>query len=216
MPVVTVFRRKVSISAQKPLSTILKQIKNGMYQSMVESLRLAIAKERKNRANYIQGLIPGFTPSGKYVTARLLSNLEQYTQYIQLETAKLKREQLSIVKSQVTSIPYTYACFVNAPGDRLIILTETPLEGRWHYYSFVSIRAWYADQLNLGFTDQGKSALNVCSYSYDPDIYINPDAAAFPVEPSPGGPKMGVSRLKALCLERLGAILQQEREVSFA
>ena len=64
MPVVTVFRRKVSISAQKPLSTILKQIKNGMYQFMVESLRLAIAKERKNRADYIQGLIPGFTPSG--------------------------------------------------------------------------------------------------------------------------------------------------------
>ncbi len=185
MTTVTVFRRKVHVAAQRPLLTILRQIKNGLYRQLVEEVRHQLLIDKKHRAFYFRDLIPEFTPSACFGQTRQLEYLEAYSQFIQLEVKNVAKEELCNIKFTATQLPHTFACFVNTEGNGLIILTRTPLDPRWHRFSFLEIRKYYLSKLKARIGKQGHSILDLCRYSYDPDMYLNTEAPQFPVQPGP-------------------------------
>lgn len=203
MPTITIFRHKNQVCAQRPLLTILQQIKRGMYKEIVQDLREQKLLELKDLDEYLLDHLPAFTPSGKFEGGRDLDSLMDYSQYIWLEVAGLDQDLLASIKMDIARIPFTYACFINQLGEGLVVLVKVKTPALLHTGAFACINQFYRQRLALDTTLSGQHIGDLCPYSYDPDIYINPDAALFPVKLQPTGtpPSLsGVSSVMAMAM----------------
>ena len=182
MKSVTIFRKRAFLRGQLPLSTAFEQIQNGLYRTYVEEHRHLLFQRQKNRARYIRELIPEFTPAAQFHTWRDLGNLMRYNRIIHLEAAFGRKREQNNTKRTACQLPYTFACFEHVSGTGLVILVKTELGAVWHLHAFNAIRAYYQRELGLPIGWNGFSMSNLCTFSYDPGLYLNWEAPSYPVK----------------------------------
>ena len=195
MPNVSLVQFKLYIRGQKPLCTILRQIQKGKYQFQVEALRKEFLLGRP-RSNYYLDRLPTFSPSGRFQELCQLEYLIKYTKIIRTDI-KLKVGEGSALRRALLRSPYVYACFLNAKGNALTVLTKVPNEAIWHWWAAKVVAQYYRDHLKRGNGIEGFGLIEQCIFSYDPQVYFNKEAPVFPYEPGPEEPMPMITNIGA-------------------
>jgi hypothetical protein len=208
---VTIFQNFTQIKSHQHISEVLDQIKSDKYKSQVAELQKLVNSDNLDEYNKQKKSLLAFTPSGYFVGGRKMQFLKEYSSLIILDFDKLTENRLKLLCEKIPSIPYTLALFKSPSGNGCKVLvrvkpsnseiTELPppcsqgepvlslsKEGQgvgtlqqFHLLAFNQVRQYYEDRLALQVDPSGKDITRLCFFSYDPDLYYNPEASTYQV-----------------------------------
>ena len=176
---VTLFKNFNEVVEHKKLSAILEEIKNGKYKPGIVYLRKSLAENKTEAYNKAKKSLPAFTPSGKFVGGRKLEFLTEYSKFIILDIDKLSAADLQNAKHLANQSEFTYASFISPSGNGLKILVKIDTPKSEHKETFLKVQAHYETILKLEIDKSGKDVTRLCFYSWDENLYHNPDASTF-------------------------------------
>ena len=180
---VTIFKNFNEVVEHKTISTILEEIKTGKYRPGIIYLRKSLAENKTEAYNKAKKSLPAFTPSGKFVGGRKLEFLANYSSCIILDIDKLTAADLQNAKHLANQSEFTFASFISPSGNGLKILVKINSDKANHKEAFLLVQAHYESILKLEIDKSGKDVTRLCFYSWDENLYHNPDASTF-VSPS--------------------------------
>ena len=176
---VTLFKNFNEVVEHKTIPTILEEIKNGKYKPGIVYLRKSLAEKKEEAYNKAKKSLPAFTPSGKFVGGRKLEFLTEYSKFIILDIDKLSATDLQNAKHLANQCEFTFACFISPSGNGLKILVKIDTPKTEHKETFLKVQAHYESILKLEIDKSGKDLTRLCFYSWDENLYHNPEAATF-------------------------------------
>ncbi len=153
----TIFQDFYRVIAEMTEEEIVSTISNGTYRKTVEDVRRIFAEQGEKAANEKKIELPEITFSANYRGGR--SNISP------------KGMGLKIVVR------------VCRP-DGTLPETIQEIED-FHHAAYHKIASFYAQLCGVEVDTSGQDVSRTCLFSYDPDIYFNPDATAFTVEQPP-------------------------------
>jgi hypothetical protein len=94
-------------------------------------------------------------------------------------------EQLAEAKRQICADPHTVFCFVSPGGQGLKLgMHIPPVTSNIEYrHAWQAVAAYYLKTYGLRWDQAAKDIVRLCFVSWDPELYINPQAQLFPVPP---------------------------------
>jgi hypothetical protein len=176
---VTLFKNFNEVVEHKTIPTILEEIKTGKYKPGIIYLRKSLAEKKEEAYNKAKKSLPAFTPSGKFVGGRKLEFLTEYSKFIILDIDKLSAADLQNAKHLANQSEFTFASFVSPSGNGLKILVKIDTLKAEHKETFLKVQAHYESILKLEIDKSGKDLTRLCFYSWDENLYHNPDAKTF-------------------------------------
>ena len=176
---VTIFKNFNEVVEHKTIPTILEEIKTGKYKPGIIYLRKSLAEKKEEAYNKAKKSLPAFTPSGKFVGGRKLEFLTEYSNFIILDIDKLSAADLQNAKHLANQSEFTFASFVSPSGNGLKILVKIDSPKADHKETFLKVQAHYEEMLKLEIDKSGKDLTRLCFYSWDENLYHNPDAKTF-------------------------------------
>ena len=176
---VTLFKNFNEVVEHKTIATILEEIKTGKYKPGIIYLRKSLAEKKEEAYNKAKKSLPAFTPSGKFVGGRKLEFLTEYSKFIILDIDKLSPAELQNAKHLANQSEFTFASFISPSGNGLKILIKIDTPKAEHKETFLKVQAHYEGILKLEIDKSGKDLTRLCFYSWDENLYHNPDASTF-------------------------------------
>jgi hypothetical protein len=176
---VTIFKNFNEVVEHKSIPTILEEIKTGKYKPGIVYLRKSLAENKTEAYNKAKKSLPAFTPSGKFVGGRKLEFLADYSSCIILDIDKLSAADLQNAKHLANQSEFTFASFVSPSGNGLKILIKIDTPKTEHKETFLKVQAHYENILKLEIDKSGKDLTRLCFYSWDENLFHNPDASTF-------------------------------------
>jgi hypothetical protein len=176
---VTLFKNFNEVIEHKTIQIILEEIKTGKYKPGIIYLRKSLAEKKEEAYNKAKKSLPAFTPSGKFVGGRKLDFLTEYSKFIILDIDKLSVADLQNAKHLANQSEFTFASFVSPSGNGLKILVKIDTPKAEHKETFLKVQAHYEEMLKLEIDKSGKDLTRLCFYSWDENLYQNPDASTF-------------------------------------
>jgi hypothetical protein len=146
----------------------LNRIKNGNSKKLVEEIRNTLDKEK---AGELKKNLPCICFSGKFGSDRKDEQIISYSQYLVLDFDNVY--ELRDKQTEIISNKFIYACWVSPSGNGLKALVKIA-NGDKHRDHFEALEEIFPE-----VDKSGKNPSRVCYESYDPDIYINPNAEIF-------------------------------------
>lgn len=169
---VTVFRSITATSAgfHRSVEFVLDRIRNGNSKELLSRIRL---EEDKDKRNELKKGLPSICFSGTFRN-RSIAGLIAHSSLICLDFDGFENEEVfTAFRDTLTGWEYTYALFRSPSADGLKVLVRIPAEAENHKARFDAI----AEHWDCPYFDKGTSDVSrVCYESYDPDLYVNPDA----------------------------------------
>jgi len=179
---ITIFKNFNEVVEHKSIPVILDEIKTGKYKHAIVYLRKSLSDNKLEAYNKAKKSLPAFTPSGKFVGGRKPEFLAEYSKCIILDIDKLSKEDLQNAKHLANQSEFTYASFISPSGNGLKILVQLNSEKANHKEMFLLVQEYYEKVLKLAIDKSGKDLTRLCFYSYDENLYHNPDATVFAFE----------------------------------
>jgi hypothetical protein len=176
---VTLFKNFTEVVEHKTIPTVLEEIKTGKYKPGIIYLRKSLAEKKEEAYNKAKKSLPAFTPSGKFVGGRKLEFLTEYSKFIILDIDKLNAADLQNAKHLANQSEFTFASFISPSGNGLKILVKIDTPKAEHKETFLKVQAHYEEMLKLEIDKSGKDLTRLCFYSWDENLYHNPDAKTF-------------------------------------
>lgn len=196
MPVITIINEANSITTNKPLITLLRQIKGGLFRNSVGEYRHEGNKDKQAELLFH---IPSFLPTGCFRSQNKFLNLVEYSQVVMLDIEEVAPENIDDIFTCICHDQFTYACFRDTKGTgfKLFVLTANEKHIQ-HPDIFEAVKNHYQKRLGTRLPDNGASIHHRCKVSYDPNAYINKNATPFaysldktpPPHPSSGSKKL--------------------------
>ena len=152
----------------KSVDEMLQRISNGNSRSLCEEIRNTIDKEK---ANKIKANLPSVCFSGRFGKERTDESIIEHNGFIVLDFDNL--EDIRTNQSVIISHDFVYACWVSPSGKGLKVLVRVA-DGKKHREYFQALQDVFPE-----IDRSGINPSRVCYESYDPDIYIYPDATIF-------------------------------------
>jgi predicted P-loop ATPase len=177
----TIFRNFNEVVAQKSLKEITEIIRDGMFRKQVETLQQTLVEKGTEAYGKSKKELPAFTPSGKFEGGRKPAYLKEYSKLIILDIDKLKVEQVNELRVKINNCAYTHCSFLSPSGLGLKIMVKIRSKLENHKQAFNTVKFYYEGLLGVPIDPSGKDVTRLCFLSYDPDLYMNPDSKAFPV-----------------------------------
>ena len=146
----------------------LNRIKNGNSKKLVEEIRNTLDKEK---AGELKKNLPCICFSGKFGSDRKDEQIISHSQYLVLDFDNVY--ELRDKQTEIISNKFIYACWVSPSGNGLKALVKIA-NGDKHRDHFEALEEIFPE-----VDKSGKNPSRVCYESYDPDIYINPNAEVF-------------------------------------
>lgn len=181
MTKVSVFKYFTKKVANKDLSEILLEIKNGVYKIQVEDVRNRLEMGDTRGADATKKQLLAFTPSGTFDKGRKIEQVSSYSGYIVLDLDKLNPTQLQEAKQKAINIPFTFAAFISPSGNGLKIIVPVNTTKEKHKNAFLQIAIYYEEALKLSVDPSGKDVSRLCFVSFDPECFINSNPETFNV-----------------------------------
>lgn len=176
---VTLFKNFNEVVEHKSLPAILEEIRTGKYKHAIVYLRKSLAEKKEEAYNKAKKSLPAFTPSGKFVGGRKMEFLTEYSNTIILDIDKLSKEELTKASHLANQSEFTYASFISPSGNGLKILVKIASPKAEHKDTFLLVQAHYEKLLKLEIDKSGKDITRLCFYSWDENLYLNPEAQTF-------------------------------------
>jgi hypothetical protein len=108
-----------------------------------------------------------------------LEFLADYSSCIILDIDKLSAADLQNAKHLANQSEFTFASFVSPSGNGLKILIKIDTPKTEHKETFLKVQAHYENILKLEIDKSGKDLTRLCFYSWDENLFHNPDASTF-------------------------------------
>lgn len=146
----------------------LERIQSGKSRIQIEEIRAQIDKDR---ANKLKLNLPSVCFSGKFTGDRKDETIIQHSGFLVLdfdEIAELRDKQTDIIQHD-----FVYACWVSPRNNGLKALVKIA-DGKRHREHFEALKEIFPEVDKSGVNES-----RVCFESYDPDIFINPEAKTF-------------------------------------
>lgn len=174
--IVSIYKKYNSVAPTKKMQVfkVLEEIETGAYSQQIKDVRVHINnKVERDKAKRELPLI-GF---GGTFTTRGNDNLIQSSGLAILDFDHLP--DVLKTKQDVSKDEFTMSAFISPSGDGLKVLVKIPLVGSdKDYKSFYTELQKHYNQ--YGVTDEStKDIARATYYSYDPDIYKNPESKMF-------------------------------------
>lgn len=192
----TIFQDFYRVIAEMTEEEIVSAISNGTYRETVEDVRRILAEQGEKAANEKKIELPEITFSANYRGGRSNATLVKYLGYIVVDIDHQTQEALARILALAKKCAHTRIAFISPKGMGLKIvvrvcrtdgtLPETIQEIEdFHHAAYHKIASFYAQLCGVEVDTSGQDVSRTCLFSYDPDIYFNPDATAVIVEQPP-------------------------------
>ena len=192
----TIFQDFYRVIAEMTEEEIVSAISNGTYRETVEDVRRIFAEQGEKAANEKKIELPEITFSANYRGGRSNATLVKYLGYIVIDIDHQEQETLARILALAKKCVHTRIAFISPKGMGLKIvvrvcrtdgtLPETIQEIEdFHHAAYHKIASFYAQLCGVEVDTSGQDVSRTCLFSYDPDIYFNPDATAVIVEQPP-------------------------------
>ena len=192
----TIFQDFYRVIAEMTEEEIVSATSNGTYRETVEDVRRIFAEQGEKAANEKKIELPEITFSANYRGGRSNATLVKYLGYIVVDIDHQTQEALARILALAKKCAHTRIAFISPKGMGLKIvvrvcrtdgtLPETIQEIEdFHHAAYHKIASFYAHLCGVEVDTSGQDVSRTCLFSYDPDIYFNPDATAVIVEQPP-------------------------------
>lgn len=192
----TIFQDFYRVIAEMTEEEIVSATSNGTYRETVEDVRRIFAEQGEKAANEKKIELPEITFSANYRGGRSNATLVKYLGYIVVDIDHQTQEALARILALAKKCAHTRIAFISPKGMGLKIvvrvcrtdgtLPETIQEIEdFHHAAYHKIASFYAQLCGVEVDTSGQDVSRTCLFSYDPDIYFNPDATAVIVEQPP-------------------------------
>jgi hypothetical protein len=176
---VSVFHGFNKVNAQIPFAKVLDDIRTGTYKEQINRLRELLQQKESKKYSSLKKHLPAFTPSGNFEGGRKYDFLKKYSGLIILDIDKLSADQLIQAKEKINGDFFTKACFTSPGGQGLKIIVKTDTDAEQHKQAFEQVKNYYEQLLKLPIDPSGKDITRLCFYSYDENLFHNPDSKIF-------------------------------------
>lgn len=173
----------------QPLSVALDAIQNGAQKTKIQQMR-AVIDVNHDKYDEIKGTLPANIFSGKFVGGHATTDNVEYNRLMTLDIDKLDEEQLVKVKQDLTADEYVFSFWLSPSGKGykgLVLLDygDIDLEDKvyWHKVAFKQLFKYFQEKYGFELDIKCKDVPRLCFVSYDPDLCVKEEAAAFKVEP---------------------------------
>lgn len=156
------------------LLDIFKCIGNGYWNDLIQAI-----KNRPGGYDANKKKLPCITPSGTF-RIRNDWDLLQYSQVVHLDYDDVDPVQL---KERFSKSPYTLAAFVSPGGSGLKVFLRVNSGPDDHVKAFTQVRKVFDELAGVTSDPTARNISRLCYVSVDMEIYINPDAEVFRVDP---------------------------------
>lgn len=192
----TIFLDFHRVIAEMTEEEIVSTIGSSKYRDMVGEVRRSFQEEGEKAANEKKKELPSITFSANYRGGRSSATLIRYLGHIVIDIDHLNQEELARILPLVKECKHTRIAFVSPKGMGLKIvvcacrpdgtLPETIQEIEdFHNAAYNKVSSFYAQLCQVEIDTSGQDVGRTCLFSYDPNIYFNPDASIFIVEQPP-------------------------------
>lgn len=185
---VSLFKKFVYHQDNKSISSILLDIKSGIYEKEINKIRKQLSYGNTDVANELKKKLLSFTPSGTFIEGRNKDKLEAYNQLIILDIDKINDEKLIEIQTISKQIPYTYAHFISPSGKGIKIIVATNSDASNHKLAYSQIATYYEKTLNVNIDSSGSDICRLCFISSDTDCFINDNYKEFELKKEQGTP----------------------------
>jgi hypothetical protein len=156
----------------------LDWIREGKVREQVERIRQAPAEQRKA----LKEALPLVCFSGAF-TKRSEAGLEEHSGLVCLDLDKIPENELEGHRAKLQGDPYTFALFRSPSGNGLKVLVRIPPDKHQHRQHYEALVRNYGSTY---LDTSGKDPARACFLSWDPDLYVNPEALTFTAQtPTP-------------------------------
>ena len=146
----------------------LKRIQNGKSKIAVEEIRNTLDKSKSSN---LKSNLPSVCFSGKFGVDRKDDQLIEHSGFIVLDFDDVY--EIRDKQTEIISHDFVYACWVSPSGNGLKALIRIA-DGSKHREHFQALQEVFPE-----IDRSGINVSRVCYESYDPDMYVNLDAAVF-------------------------------------
>jgi len=182
MEKVSIFKKFVQKTEDKPLVDVLEDIKSGIYKDEINDIRKLMDENKEKEADTLKKQLLGFTTSGTFSNYRKSENLIKYSQYIILDLDKLSDSELERVIPIIRLAPYTYALFISCRGRGVKFIVRVNSKVEQHKEVYKQVVEYYEQALNVEVDTSGSDYARLCFVSYDENCYINQNADVFEIK----------------------------------
>jgi len=155
--------------------TVLKDIREGKYKSLISKLRLIT--DSKEKAKTKQDTLPLVTFNARFKSVRRASNISNSSGLATIDFDHVKG--LEDLIKQVNSDRYTFSSFVSPSGDGLKVLVRIPpvSDDKTYKEYYIEIQKHFDKYFKTD--DSNKDISRTCFVSYDPNLYLNIESELF-------------------------------------
>lgn len=192
----SIFKNFYQIVNEMTENELVECIRSSAYRELVEEVRRLYIEQGEDAANEKKVELPGAVFAANYRGGRLNVNLVEYLGDIVIDIDHLSQEDLARILPLIWACPYTRIAFVSPKGMGVKIIVHTchpdgtlprtiqEIED-FHQAAYNSLATFYGQLCQVSIDTSGQDVGRVCLFSYDPDIYHNPDSRPFTVEQPP-------------------------------
>ena len=160
------------------LYQIIEAIQQGRWKKQIEAFRNEPDKEK---SKHLKFNLPCFTISGTFMSRSALG-INDYSYLVVADIDDLSPKELERCKSLLTGDPHTL-CYFESPSKGLKVIFGVSTGPEHHRdYAFRTMKIYLEGLIGIKLDDSGKDISRLCFVSYDPDLYINPNAVDIEVE----------------------------------
>ncbi|MFV0196233.1 DUF5906 domain-containing protein [Empedobacter falsenii] len=175
----TLFQNFNEVINTIPVEQIVTEIKEGTYKSQILYLRKSLEQGKMEPYEKAKKSLLAFTPSATFKGGRKLDYLQNYNQIIVLDIDKVEKNKLAEIKLKATELSTTFVAFISPSNNGLKLFIKVSTNQDEHKNTYNIIKEFYEKELEIEIDKSGKDITRLCFYSYDPEIFFNPNADIF-------------------------------------
>ncbi|MGV0956780.1 VapE domain-containing protein [Empedobacter falsenii] len=175
----TLFQNFNEVINTVPIEQIVTEIKEGTYKSQILYLRKSLEQGKMEPYEKAKKSLIAFTPSATFKGGRKLDYLQNYNQIIVLDIDKVEKNKLAEIKQKAIELSTTLVAFISPSNNGLKLFIKVSTNQDEHKNTYNILKEFYEKELAIEIDKSGKDITRLCFYSYDPEIYFNPNAEVF-------------------------------------
>ena len=175
----TLFQNFNEVINTIPVEQIVTEIKEGTYKSQILYLRKSLEQGKMEPYEKAKKSLLAFTPSATFKGGRKLDYLQNYNQIIVLDIDKVEKNKLAEIKQKAIELSTTFVAFISPSNNGLKLFIKVSTNQDEHKNTYNIIKEFYEKELEIEIDKSGKDITRLCFYSFDPEIYFNPNAEIF-------------------------------------
>ncbi|MDH1884127.1 DUF5906 domain-containing protein [Empedobacter sp. GD03797] len=174
---------------------MVTEIKEGTYKSQILYLRKSLEQGKMEPYEKAKKSLLAFTPSATFKEGRKLDYLQNYNQIIVLDIDKVEKNKLAEIKQKAIELSTTFVAFISPSNNGLKLFVKVSTNQDEHKNTYNIIKEFYEKELEIEIDKSGKDITRLCFYSYDPEIFFNPNADIFLVTERSRSAESNISNL---------------------